>query len=65
MICIPSETVEKGPELFQKYNELIKKQIETGIVEKVPEGASCTLGKVHYLPYHPVIHRDKHTTKDG
>jgi hypothetical protein len=52
----------KDPELFQEYNDLIKKQVESGIVERVSVDDNTTVGKVHYIPHHPVIRRDKQTT---
>ena len=33
---------------------------QTGIIEEVNEEGG--LGKIHCLPYHPVIHSDKSTT---
>ena len=54
--------LKKDPKLFRECDELIKKQIDMGIVEEVPENASCAPGNVRYLPHHPVIRRDKQTT---
>ena len=42
-------------ELFREYDEIIEKQIDTRIVEEVPENASCTPQNVHYLPHHPTL----------
>jgi hypothetical protein len=50
------------PELLQEYNKIICDQLSNGIIEEAPEMAE-SLGKVHYLPHHPVVRRDKTTTK--
>jgi hypothetical protein len=42
---------------------VIKDQIDKGIVEVVDKSAPTELGKVHYLPHHAVIRKDKSTTK--
>ncbi len=53
----------KDPELFQEYDNLINKLVESGIVERVSRDDNMTVGKVHYIPHHPVIRCDKQTTK--
>ena len=42
---------------------VIKDQLQKGIVERVNESEACEIGKVHYLPHHAVIRRDKETTR--
>ena len=49
--------------MLQKYDSVIKEQIEQGIVEVVPDPDSRQTHKVHYLPHHAVIRQDKETTK--
>uniref|UniRef100_A0A1X7UQR4 DUF1758 domain-containing protein n=1 Tax=Amphimedon queenslandica TaxID=400682 RepID=A0A1X7UQR4_AMPQE len=55
------ERLRKNPELLTEYNKVIQEQLSHGIVElasELPVG-----GKIHYLPHHAVIRRDKETTK--
>ena len=50
------------PEVLKEYDNVIRDQLNKGIVESVPEpneGAK----RVHYLPHHAVIRQDKATTK--
>ena len=46
-----------------EYDAVIREQIKNGIVEEVSEPKSGEVGRVHYLPHHAVIRRDKETTK--
>lgn len=51
--------------LLGEYDKIIRDQLERGIVERVPD-AKVKVGddtRVHYLPHHPVVRRDKDTTK--
>ncbi|XP_045216847.2 uncharacterized protein LOC123566631 [Mercenaria mercenaria] len=49
------------PELMQKYDAVIKDQIEKGIVE--PAERYQNDGMLHYLPHHAVMKTDHTTTK--
>ena len=51
------------PELLNLYNDIIKTQISSGVIEHVPSDAELAPGQVHYLPHRPVIREDKSTTK--
>ena len=51
----------KDPDLFKRYNEIIKDQIESRIIERAPE--SHIVGETHYLPHKPVVRDEKATTK--
>ena len=44
-----------------KRNGIIKEN--KGIIEVVTDNDSSKLAKVHYLPHHPIIRKDKQTTK--
>lgn len=49
--------------MFEEYNRVIKEQIAKGII-KIVEDPNVVLGeRVHYLPHHAVVRRDKETTK--
>ena len=41
------------------YDAVIGGQVEEGIVDKVSEPTSGEVGRVHYLPHHAVIGRDR------
>ena len=52
------------PELLQEYDAIIKNKLRQGIVEPVAADHQPSEDKkVHYLPHHPVIRRDKLTSK--
>ena len=55
--------LRKEPQVLLEYDAVIRDQIEKGIVEEVHQPTSGEAGKVHYLPHHAVIRRDKETTK--
>ena len=47
----------------QAYDAIIREQLYKGIVENVAEPDIGKVGKVHYIPHHPVTKLDKATTK--
>ena len=49
--------------ILQEYDSVIKSQIQQGIVEVVKHPEQADTERVHYLPHHAVIRRDKDTTK--
>ena len=49
--------------VLAEYDKIICDQLAQGIVERVEYEGVGTVGKVHYLPHHPVIRQDKETTK--
>ena len=53
--------LRKDPDLFKRYHEIIKDQIESRIIERAPE--SHIVGETHYLPHKPVVRDEKATTK--
>ena len=50
------------PELFREYDDIIK-QTNNQILEDVDLSKPTMLGRVHYLPHHPVIKPDRATSK--
>lgn len=56
------ERLQREPEVLQEYDSVIKDQLSKGIVEIVGNEDVGELGKVHYIPHHAVIRRDKETT---
>ena len=55
--------LENDPELLQRYDEIIKAQMEKGVVEKVEATEVNNENKKHYIPHHVVIKPDNATTK--
>ena len=49
--------------VLDEYDSIIQSQIQQGIVEVVEEPEQTTSNKIHYLPHHTVIWRDKNMTK--
>ena len=54
--------IKQDPEVLLEYDAIIRDQLEKGIVERV-QPMEKEPDKIHYLPHHPVIRRDKDTTK--
>ena len=50
----------KDPDLFKRYDEIIKNHIESRIIERAPE--SHIVGEIHYLPHKPVVRDEKAKT---
>ncbi len=53
----------KEPELASEYDNIIQEQLNTNIIERVPEDGAIAENAVHYLPHHPVVRKDRATTK--
>ena len=50
-------------DVLKSYDDVIKDQLKSGIIEKVDKEESVAPGKVLYLPHREVIRLDKETTK--
>ena len=58
------QRLERKPELFDKYEEIIKDQEEQGIIEKMPGGPSGVRPKKEfYLPHREVVRESAESTK--
>ena len=55
--------MKANPKVAKEYDNVIKDQLEKGIVEKVDLNEPTEVGKVSYLPHKMVIREDKDTTK--
>ncbi|XP_031552832.1 uncharacterized protein LOC116290006 [Actinia tenebrosa] len=56
--------LRKEPETLKQYDEVIKDQIEKGVVERVTDtNDGEKVGHVHYLPHREVMRSDRSTTK--
>ena len=53
----------KDRQLLLEFDELIKNQLKSGVMELMQTDSFRETGRVHYIPQHPVIRRDKDTTK--
>ena len=54
--------LEKSPPLLKRYDEIIREQLDRGIIEKVT--SDSLEGPIkHYIPHHPVVTPGKSTTK--
>lgn len=53
-----------NPDVKKEYHAVIQDQLRQGIIEEVTEDPRANIdGKVHYLPRHAIIRKDKQTTK--
>ncbi len=52
-----------SPAILLEYDAVIRKQVELGIVQQVPDSDFGIVGSVHYLPHHAVVKQEKETTK--
>ena len=55
--------LQQDPDILKEYHSVIQDQLRKGIVEMVEEPHISESGRVHYLPHHAVIWKDKTTTK--
>lgn len=56
------QRLRQNEEILAEYNTIIHNQIQQGIIEYVDD-SKCQSNTIHYLPHHPVVRRDKDTTK--
>ena len=54
--------LDKDPQLFSRYDDIIQQQLQNGIIEAVQDQPSVDT-VVHYLPHQPVLTPGKTTTK--
>ena len=62
MIVPTSHSFKSDRELLKQYDNVIKEQVESGIIEQVLEN-SASDESVYFLPHHGVKREDKTTTK--
>ena len=55
--------LKQNPQLLAEYDAVIKDQLNRGIIEVVTDPSSTGSDRVHYLPHHGVVRRDKATSK--
>ena len=54
--------LRRNPALLQEYNKIFQIQLETNIIEPMPE-AEWNASDAHFLPHHGVVREDKDTMK--
>ena len=57
------ERLKQNPQLLKAYDEVIREQLERGIVEVVENPFEVNDARVHYLSHYAVIRHEKCTTK--
>ena len=55
--------LKNQPEILKQYDDVIREQLQSGVVEKVPQDQIPQPGDVHYLPHRTVVRLDRDTTK--
>ena len=55
--------LRSNPLLLNEYRNIIKEQEALGIIKRVDPDKKVQTGQVTYLPHHPVVRKDKKTTK--
>ena len=56
--------LQQSPTLLERYDTVIREQLQRGIVELVnEEDSNRTTKRIHYLPHHAVVREDKATSK--
>ena len=56
--------LKQDPDVLHEYDSIIRDQIQQGIVETTESSEEANEDeKIHYLPHHAVVQRDKETTK--
>jgi len=53
----------KDNDLLQNNHKMVKEQLDSGVIERVPDSEIKPPGQVHYLPHRLVVRNDKSTTK--
>lgn len=53
----------KAQNVIAEYDGVIKDQLDRVIIEEIKTSRASTAGTINYIPQHPVIRRDKNTTK--
>ena len=50
-------------DLLTEYDQIIKDELDAGIIERIPQQEINRVENVHYMPHHGVVRKDKQTTK--
>ena len=55
--------LREDPKTLKEYDNIIHEQLDRGIIERVDPTSTGEGGRIHYLPHHAIIRRDKKTSK--
>ena len=55
------QRLQTNPKLLQSYDDIIKQQLEQGVIKMVDDSEESFLQ--HHLPHHPIVTPSKSTTK--
>ena len=55
--------LREDPKTLKEYDNIIHEQLDRGIIERVDPTSTGEGSRIHYLPHHAIIRRDKKTTK--
>ena len=61
-LCGLLKRLKHDPDVLYEYDSIIKDQLRQGIVEIVDQSDNDAK-RIHYLPHHAVVRRNKETTK--
>ena len=61
-LCGLLHRLKQTPSILREYDDIIRDQLDKGIIEPVVEMVPTSSSQVHYLPHHAVIRTDKSTT---
>ena len=54
------KNLKTQPEIMKQYDQVIKEQLESGVVEEVQQDQVLGRGNVHYLPHRAVVRRRRY-----
>ena len=55
--------LREDPKTLKEHDNIIHEQLDRGIIERVDPTSTGEGSRIHYLPHHAIIRRDKKTTK--
>ena len=55
--------LRRDPDVMHEYDAIIRSQLQQAIVEEVNPHNKGRSGRVHYLPHHAMVRKDRETTK--
>ena len=64
MLAIVIRKLKNQHEILKQYDQVIKEQLESGVVKDVQQDKVLEPGNVHYLPHRGVVRLDRDTTKE-
>ena len=62
-LCSLLRRLRSEPQVLHQYDNVIKEQLATGVVELANDEKTVEPGNVHYIPHREVLREDRSTTK--